>query len=254
MIDKTRYTAEYQFSLRVLSFYSRLVPADPEAFTDAGLGGKLLYAGALDEEVRALIAAANITGAASLCVTADALAQKRAVHDGVVDFLVTSLDEALRILKNEIRKGDPVAVCIAAEPSEIEAQMCERGVVPDLLRPSHEENPRATPADVALVSWSVSSNPARWMPKLDGFAQECAAELSRAARRWLSMSPRYFGRLAQSIHLVLADRGFAEKFIAGAMALEGGRIPLKLQFSYVGGAEEFNAPNWNKEDAVVPSP
>src|SRR5215475_15725073 len=98
MLDKTRYAAECQFVLRALSFYTRLIPHDRES---SGLGGKLLYAGELDEDCRALIAAANIAGAASLCVSADARAQKRAIHEGVVDFLVTSLDEALRILKNE---------------------------------------------------------------------------------------------------------------------------------------------------------
>jgi len=245
MIDKPRYAAEYQFVMRVLSFYTRLLPPDSES---AGLGGKLLYAGALDEDGRALMAAASIAGAASLCVTPDALAQKRAVHDGVVDFLVTSLDEALRILKNEIRKASPVAVCIGAPPAEIEAQMSERGVEPDLLRPADEGNARPMPADIALVSWSVASTALRWMPKLDAFAGECAAGLSESTRRWLSMSPRYLGRMAQSIHVVLANCDFAERFIQGAMSLEGGSLPMKVQYSYRGGAEEYNTPAWIKED------
>src|SRR5438067_12822783 len=116
MIDQTRYSAEYKFTLRVLSFYTRLIPPDSEA----DLGGKLLYAGELDDDGRALIAAANIGGAASLCATANAREQKQAVRDGIVDFLVTSLDEALRILKNEIRKRTTVAVCIGAPTAEIE--------------------------------------------------------------------------------------------------------------------------------------
>ena len=245
MLDKTRYAAEYQFALRALSFYTRLLPPDSDS---AGLGGRLLYAGALDEDGRALIAAANIAGAASLCVTPDALAQKRAIHDGVIDFLVTSLDEALRILKNEIRKSAPVAVCLAAMQGEIEAQMSARGVEPDILRPGDAENATPTPADVALVSWSVSSAPGRWMPKLDDFARECGGALPESTRRWLEMSPRYLGRLAQSIHVVLANRDFAARFIEGAMSLEGGGLPLKVQFSYRGGAEEYNTPAWIKED------
>ena len=59
--------------------------------------------------------AANIAGAASLSATADVATQKQAIRDGVVDFLVTSLDEAARILKNEIRKRQPVAVCVVCE-------------------------------------------------------------------------------------------------------------------------------------------
>ena len=78
------------------------------------LGGKLLYIGELDPAGRALAVAGNIAGVASLCASADPAIQKQAVRDGVVDFLVTSLDEALRILKNEIRKREPVAVCVGA--------------------------------------------------------------------------------------------------------------------------------------------
>ena len=62
--------------------------------TEPSLGGKLLYAGELDAEARALLVAANIAGAASLAASADAAARKQAMRDGVVDFLVTSLDEA----------------------------------------------------------------------------------------------------------------------------------------------------------------
>ena len=253
MLDKTRYAAEYQFVLRVLSFYMRLIAPGSEA---SDLGGKLLYAGLLDEDGRSLVAAANVAGAASLCVTADSLAQKRAVRDGVVDFLVTSLDEALRILKNEVRKRAPVAVCIAAEPADVKSKMSERGVESDLLRSSVEEgNDAPMPADIALVSWSVSFAPARWKPKLDAYALECASELPEFSRRWLRMAPRYLGRLAQSIHVVLANQSFASRFMEGAMALENGKIPLKLQVSYRGASEEFNAPNWDKdEQSLVPSP
>ncbi len=49
---------------------------------------------------------------------------------------MTSLDEALRILKNEIRKRETVAVCVAAAPETVEREMLERGVLPDLLPPA----------------------------------------------------------------------------------------------------------------------
>jgi hypothetical protein len=257
MIDKTRYSAESKFGLRVLSFYTRLLPPDSKASVEPDLGGKLLYADELDDDGRALIAAANIAGAASLCATANALRQKQGVREGIVDFLVTSLDEALRILKNEIRKRAPVAVCVAAAPADVESQMAERGVKPDLLRPAEAvngENTRPVPADVALMSWSVSSSPARWMPKLDAYALECAGELPEGTRRWLRLSPRYLGRLAQSIHLVLADRAFAARFMGGLTAWEDAGIPLKLQISYRGGCEEYNLPKWDKDESPAPGP
>lgn len=249
MTDDSQFSAESAFALRVLSLYTWLSSAAASGTGEPDSGGKLLYAGELDEDGRVLVAAANIAGAASLCATANIDRQKQAIRDGIVDFVVTSLDEALRILKNEIRKRAPVAVCACRTPAEIENEMAGRGVVPDLLRPGDSEQDSPVPSDIALLSWSVSAAPARWMPKLDAFALECAANLPEDARRWLRLSPRYLGRLAQSLHVVLADRTFATRFMEGAAALDEGRIPAKLQVSYRGGSEEFNLPNWNKNDS-----
>ncbi len=154
---------------------------------EPSLGGKLLYAGELDAEARALLVAANIAGAASLAASADRAAQKQAIRDGVVDFLVTSLDEALRILKNEIRKRETVAVCVAVAPEAIEREMRERGVLPDLLRRdaihaaprvrSFWQGARRSNSILteqpALVAWRVASAPALWLPKLDAIALDC---------------------------------------------------------------------------------
>jgi hypothetical protein len=120
------------FPLIADRFYASLIRHAPSAV--AGLGGRLLYVGELDDHSRALMVAANIAGAASLAATADHVAQKQSIHDGVADFLVNSLDEALRILKNEIRKREPVAVCVSASPKVIEEEMLERGVLPDMVR------------------------------------------------------------------------------------------------------------------------
>ena len=131
----------------------------------------------LDEEGRALVAASNIAGAASLAASADAAAQKQAIREGAVDFLVTNLDEALRILKNEIRKGQAVSVCVAARPQAMEREMVERGVRPDLLRPGataaeletflQQGARQIVPVagdDPALLAWSVAAAPAEWLP------------------------------------------------------------------------------------------
>jgi hypothetical protein len=102
---------------------------------EAGLGGKLLYAGEMDVRGRELLIASNIAGAASLAASADPAVQRQAIRDGAVDFLVTSLEEALRILKNEIRKRQPVSVGVGVDPQTLVAAMLDRGVLPDLLPP-----------------------------------------------------------------------------------------------------------------------
>jgi hypothetical protein len=213
------------FLSQVERFYAGLIStADLGSSQDAepSLGGKLLYVGELDAEARALLVAANIAGVASLAVSANPTARKQALRDGVVDFLVTSLDEALRILKNELRKRQAVAVCVAAAPSVPEAEFARnlllRGVQPDLVRPIEQSRPRA---NQLLLAWRVASAAAIWLPKLDALAFDCLDKISGTPaldfetwvyRRWLRLAPRYLGRLAEETRLLRCDAVFAARF------------------------------------------
>jgi len=203
----------FEFLAQVEKSYSGLI-GSTLADRDIGLGGKLLYAGKLDDDARALIVAANIAGATSLTASADPEVQKQALRDGTVDFLVGSLDEALRILKNQLRKREPVAVCVALAPEVIEQEMRERGVLPDLVEtdlPMKVEEASA-PKETATVVWSVASAPAQWLPKLDATALDCLDPNAARARRWLRLAPRYLGRTAQSIRLLRCDSAFTTRF------------------------------------------
>lgn len=194
---------------------------------EMGLGGKLFYAGELDEPGRALVVAANIAGAASLVASADLHAQKQAMRDGVADFLVNSLDEALRILKSQLRKRETVSVCAGLSPDAVEREMEERGVRPDLLRrefsTAHSHNAlimqqgEQTEVDLrkipAIVTWSSASGRPQEMAKLDEIALACLDEREWEARRWLRLSPRYLGRLAKGLRLVESHREFAARFL-----------------------------------------
>ncbi|MGP8271214.1 MAG: hypothetical protein ACLQLH_14190 [Terracidiphilus sp.] len=247
-------TTAFDLALEAERFYAALIPA---AGSDAkpNLGGKLLYAGELDRESRALIVAANIAGAASLAATADSAAQKQAIRDGVADFLVTSLDEALRILKNEIRKRETVAVCVAAAPQAVEREMLERGVLPDLLRPGSASSPAfatflsrgaqqiqlsGLDENQTLLAWSVPSAPAQWLPKLDAIALECLeknmgapgldSETWDSARRWLRLAPRYLGRLSQNQRLLRCNKESAQKFLSQLRdQVERGEIKVPVE-------------------------
>ena len=226
--------AAFGFICQVESSFTGLVRgADPGAgaVLEPHLGGKLLYAGELDEAGRVLVVAGNIAGAASLAATANMAAQKQAVRDGVVDFLVTSLDEALRILKNEIRKRETVAVCVGAAPATVEREMLERGVLPDLLgscaslaegasflsQGAKQIEPSGNDDSQVLVGWRVTAAPARWLPKLNAMALDCLQSVHGSApgpdRRWLRLAPRYLGRMAQGVHLLRCDDQAAKKFL-----------------------------------------
>ena len=222
----------FEFTCQVERLYAALVRrASDSGEQEPSLGGKLLYAGELTPHGRALLVAGNIAGAASLAATADIAAQKQSIHEGVADFLVNSLDEALRILKNEIRKHETVAVCIAAAPEAVEREMLERGVLPDLLPPI--EIPDVENGQ-ALISWSVAATPAQWLPKLDKIALDCLNELpnpeSAAARRWLRLAPRYLGRLAQGLRVLRCEVDTAREFIARVQtAVRRGEIAVKVE-------------------------
>jgi hypothetical protein len=213
------------FVARVAQAYAKLI-ASPCADPESGLGGSLFYAGEMDEEGRALVVAANIAGAATLVASADRAAQKQAIREAVADFLVTSLDEALRILKNQLRKRETVSVCVAMDPAAMEREMNERGVRPDLLRrdvpiaPLHEalidqegdDDETDFTSIPALVIWRVDSAHLKGLAVLDAIALECLDANDWPAHRWLRLAPRYLGRMAQHLRLLSTHREFAARF------------------------------------------
>lgn len=213
------------FLARAAEAYARLI-ARHEAHPESGLGGRLFYVGKLDDAGRELVVAANIASAATLAATVDLAAQKQVIRDGIADFLVTTLDEALRILKNQLRKREAVAVCVAMEATAMEREMHERGVAPDLLRsevpapPHHEvllyQEGVADETDLtgipARVIWRVDSGRHRDLAMLDEIALACLEPDEWAARRWLRLAPRYLGRLGHGLRLLLTHREFAARF------------------------------------------
>jgi urocanate hydratase len=194
-----------------------------------GLGGKLLFAGEMDAAGCRLVRAANIAGAATLAATADQALQRQAIREGVIDFLVTSLDEALRILKNEIRKRQTVAVGVALAPETILRQMGKRGVLPDLLPPA--SSPGADASEFArFLAAGAQRVEAQSMPQgrtffsasvpsgfplcLDEFATLLAEGLApedHLNQRWLRLSPRYLGPGARRIRSFECSQETASK-------------------------------------------
>ena len=78
-------------------------------------------------------AAVSIAGGATLALDDDAAAVKAAMRRGEIDFVVNTLDEALRALKNEVRVRRPLSVGLIADVDAALREMAERGVLPELL-------------------------------------------------------------------------------------------------------------------------
>lgn len=172
------------------------------------LGGKLLLRSRLDADGIASVVGASIAGAVSLCVDDDASRLREGLRAGLIDFVVANLDEALRILKNEIRRALPVSVGLTTDPVTSIGEMIKRGLQPDLLSGVQADNfvehgALAVPDDpspdpeTSLVEWTVAESPAQSMARIAQFAANAldpARIDTHARRRWLQQAPRYLGR------------------------------------------------------------
>jgi urocanate hydratase len=111
-----------------------------ETFAAAGekhfggsLEGRLIVSGGMGGMGGAQPLAATMAGAAFLGIEIDPERIKKRLRTGYCDFMVNTLDEALRILKNAIRKKEAVSVGLIGNCADVIPELAERGVVPDLL-------------------------------------------------------------------------------------------------------------------------
>ncbi|HEX9760560.1 MAG TPA: urocanate hydratase, partial [Candidatus Acidoferrales bacterium] len=97
------------------------------------LEGKLVVSGGMGGMGGAQPLAATMNGGAFLGIDADPERIKRRLKTGYCDVMVNDLDEALRILKNAVRKREPASVGLVGNCAEVIPELARRGVVPDLL-------------------------------------------------------------------------------------------------------------------------
>jgi urocanate hydratase len=97
------------------------------------LAGRLAVSAGMGSLGGAQPLAAQLNGAAFLGIDADPARIKRRVKSGYCDVMVSSLDEALRILKNAVRQRAARSVGLVGNAAEVLTELAARGVVPDLL-------------------------------------------------------------------------------------------------------------------------
>ncbi|HEY6252830.1 MAG TPA: urocanate hydratase [Candidatus Angelobacter sp.] len=107
--------------------------AAAEKHFDGDLAGKLIVSGGMGGMGGAQPLAATMTGACFLGIDVDAERIKKRLKTGYCDFMVNSLDEALRILKNAIRKKEAISVGLIGNCADVVPELAERGVLPDIL-------------------------------------------------------------------------------------------------------------------------
>jgi len=97
------------------------------------LKGKLVVTGGIGGMGGAQPLAATMNGAAFLGIDVDPERIKKRLKTGYIDVMVNSLDEALRILKNAVRKAEATSVGLVGNCADVIPELAKRGVVPDLL-------------------------------------------------------------------------------------------------------------------------
>ncbi len=192
------------------------------------LAGRLVLCPGFGVSETELALAAVIAGAGFLGIDPQPQRLKAAVRNGACNFMVTTLDEALRVLKNELRKRKPLSVGLLGSAGEILPAMIERGVQPDLIAldpvsaaasgpdaeaqaavrrsllqliergalPANMEHGPGTDRDddpgSIPVHW-IAANP-RDLQKIDHLSRSCLPSADRTRLRWLQESPAYFYR------------------------------------------------------------
>jgi hypothetical protein len=104
----------------------------PDASTD-GFAGLLLACVGFAVEGAELALATTMAGGTFLGIDPSSEHLKAAVRNGFCDFMVNTLDESLRVLKNELRRKKALSVGLLGAASAILPAMVERGVQPDLV-------------------------------------------------------------------------------------------------------------------------
>lgn len=220
---------------RVRAHYAALCAAAVAQFNSASLAGRLLLIEGLADEGDALLIAASIAGAASLVLETRVEMVRHCVRNGIADFAVKTLDEALRILKNEIRKRQPIAVLLERQPADVLADMVERGAQPNLLRwasnrsaAQHIETLRERGAHPVPGPLETEPDPARevcWraegssaaLRQLDLLAGEILPQPDLERQNWIARAPRY---LSRALRLERRVRMTAEESAAFLAAID----------------------------------
>lgn len=100
--------------------------------------GMLIIASGLTAGGEELSIASNIAGAGFLGIDSRPEICRATLRSGACDFVVNSVDEALRILKNEIRKRKPVSVALSTDEAVALEELLARGVQPELFAAFNE--------------------------------------------------------------------------------------------------------------------
>jgi len=148
-------------------------------------GGALVLCSGTHCATSGVPVAASIAGAATLAIDADAEAVKFALRRGELDFVVNTLDEALRTLKNQIRQKRPLGVGLIADVAATLGEMASRGVQPDVVI-----DPASFPA-AGEDEMFFAARDAGELQRIDAELLESLPPGDSMRSRWIRRLPQY---------------------------------------------------------------
>ncbi len=104
-----------------------------QRYFSGDIAGKLVVSGGMGAAGGALPLATRLLGAAFLGIDVDGDHIRRRIRTGYCDYCVSTLDEALRILKNAVRQKQAVSVGLVGNCADVIPELASRGVLPDIL-------------------------------------------------------------------------------------------------------------------------
>lgn len=183
-------------------------------------GGALVLNVGLDTSGCAVALACNAAGAVCLTLEPQSERLRASLRNGVSDFAVNTLDEALRAIKNEVRQKRPLSVGLEGSPAQLMDELLDRGVAPQIFaapdtypehaarfastgaRPLSFHSSEAAAMTVQLVSqpataWTLLTfafNTGRELREFDARMLALLGPADNLRRQWLNAAGRLFPR------------------------------------------------------------
>ena len=145
--------------------------------------GQLLLHMGLNESGRELALASLAAGAAALFLEEETQQLREANREGCLTFTVTTLDEALRALKNEIRQKRAITIGLAGSSAQWLAEMVERGVLPNAITTSRPLTEAEQTSLQTLQQWGTQPLQASNLVAIDKRSHNIEAALTSLQAR-----------------------------------------------------------------------
>ena len=97
------------------------------------LKGKWVLTAGLGEMGGAQPLAATMNGASILAVEVDKRMIERRIKTGYLDTWTDSLDEAIKMIQDSLKKGEPISVGLLGNAAEVHPELVRRGIIPDVV-------------------------------------------------------------------------------------------------------------------------